>query len=189
MNATSAARSMVAGTGRLLGRHKVISAVTAVFAAAAIAVSLATTGTAAPRQYPAAHGFTLSALDHPSQRVSLSQYQGTPVIINFFASWCEPCQRETPLLASWYKQQGGHVVMLGLDENDVAVNAVKFDQAKGVSYPVGFDPGLTVPSSYGVNGLPQTFFLDARHRIVDHVLGAVTKADLVKGVRLMNSAG
>jgi hypothetical protein len=79
--------------------------------------------------------------------------------------------------------------MLGLDENDVTATAVKFDQAKGVSYPVGFDPNLTVPSSYGVNGLPQTFFLNAQHRIVDHVLGAVTKADLTKGVQLMNSAG
>jgi cytochrome c biogenesis protein CcmG, thiol:disulfide interchange protein DsbE len=189
MNATSATRSAVASAGRLLGRHKVISAVVALFAAAVIAVSLATTGTAAPRQYPAAHGFTLPALDHPDQKVSLSQYQGKPVIVNFFASWCEPCQRETPLLASWYTQQHGHVAMLGLDENDVTANALKFDQAKGVSYPVGFDPNLTVPSAYGVNGLPQTFFLNARHRIVDHVLGAVTKADLAKGVRLMNTAG
>jgi cytochrome c biogenesis protein CcmG/thiol:disulfide interchange protein DsbE len=186
MNATTSA---ITSTRRLLGRHKVISAVVVLFAAAVIAVSLATTGTAAPRQYPAAHGFSLSSLDHPGRPVSLSQYQGKPVIINFFASWCEPCQRETPLLASWYRQQAGQVAMVGLDENDTAVNAVKFDQAKGVSYPVGFDPGLTVPALYGVNGLPQTFFLDARHRIVDHVLGAVTKADLTKGARLMNSAG
>jgi cytochrome c biogenesis protein CcmG, thiol:disulfide interchange protein DsbE len=186
MNAT---RSAITGTGRLLGRHKALSAVAVLFVAAVIAVSVATTGTAAPRQYPAAHGFSLSSLDHPDQKVSLSQYQGKPVIVNFFASWCEPCQRETPLLASWYKQQAGHVAMVGLDENDTAVNAVKFDQAKGVSYPVGFDPNLTVPALYGVNGLPQTFFLDAQHRIVDHVLGAVTKDDLAKGMRLMNAAG
>jgi cytochrome c biogenesis protein CcmG, thiol:disulfide interchange protein DsbE len=189
VKSASTARSAVTVAGRLVIRHKVISAVVALFAVAVLAVSLATTGAAAPRQYPAAHGFALPVLDKPGQRISLSQYQGQPVVINFFASWCEPCQRETPLLASWYKQQHGHVVMLGLDENDVTANAVKFAQAKGVSYPIGFDPNLTVPSAYGVDGLPQTFFLNAQHRIVDHVLGAVTQADLTKGVRLMKTAG
>jgi cytochrome c biogenesis protein CcmG/thiol:disulfide interchange protein DsbE len=188
MNATNAARSAAGRAGRFIGRHKLISSSIAVFAAAVIAVSLATTGAASPRAYPAAHGFALTALGDPTGRVSLSEYQGKPVIINFWASWCEPCQQETPLLATWYKQQHGHVVMLGLDENDSAANATKFAKAKGVSYPIGFDPSLTVPSAYGVDGLPQTFFLDARHRIVDHVLGAVTAASLAKGLRLMNSA-
>ena len=109
-------------------------------------------------------------------------------IINFWASWCPPCQQETPLLASWYKQQHGHVVLLGLDENDTTADALKFAQAKGVSYPIGFDPQVKVALAYNVDGLPQTFFLNAQHRIVDHVLGAVTKAQLAKGLRLMNSA-
>jgi len=47
---------------------------------------------------------------------------------------------------------------------------------------------VTVAGKYGVDGLPQTFFLNAKHQIVDHVLGAVTKAELAKGVLLMNSA-
>ena len=46
---------------------------------------------------------------------------------------------------------------------------------------------MTVAGTYGVDGLPQTFFLNAQHRIVDHVLGAVTKAELAKGLRLMNA--
>jgi serine/threonine protein kinase len=82
----------------------------------------------------------------------------------------------------------GHVVLLGLDENDSAASAARFAAAKGITYPVGFDPNVIVAGSYGVNGLPQTFFLNAQHRIVDHVLGAVTKADLAKGVQLMDSA-
>ncbi len=190
MNGTSTVRSAAASAGRLIAGHKVISASVAVFAAVVIAVSVVTTGTSsAARQYPAAHGFTLTSLANPDQQVSLSQYQGKPVIINFFASWCGPCQRETPLLASWYKQEGGHVAMVGLDENDSMTNALKFVQAKGVSYPVGFDPLTIVPSGYNVDGLPQTFFLNARHQIVDHVLGAVTAAQLSKGLRLLNSAG
>jgi cytochrome c biogenesis protein CcmG, thiol:disulfide interchange protein DsbE len=172
----------------LARRHKVITSIVAAFIAAVIAVTLATSTTAAPPTYKAAAGFTLTALGEPGQQVSLSQYQGKPVIINFWASWCTPCQQETPLLASWYKQQHGHVVLLGLDENDIAADALKFATAKGVSYPVGFDPNVTVAPAYGVDGLPQTFFLNAEHRVVDHVLGAVTRAELAKGLRLMNAA-
>jgi cytochrome c biogenesis protein CcmG/thiol:disulfide interchange protein DsbE len=175
-------------TAGLARRHKVITGAVALFIAAAIAVSLATTGSAAPRSYPAAAGFTLPALGQAGKQVSLSQYQGKPVIVNFWASWCEPCQKETPLLASWYRQQHGHVALLGLDENDSTANALKFAQAKGVSYPIGFDPQVTAALAYNVDGLPQTFFLNAQHRIVDHVLGAVTAAELAKGVALMNSA-
>jgi len=175
-------------TAGLARRHKVITGIAAAFIAAVIAVSLATSGTAAPPSYPAAAGFTLTALGQPGQQVSLGRYAGKPVIINFWASWCGPCQQETPLLATWYKQQHGHVVLLGLDENDVAADALKFASAKGVSYPVGFDPNVTVAPAYHVDGLPQTFFLNAGHRVVDHVLGAVTRAELAKGLRLMNAA-
>jgi cytochrome c biogenesis protein CcmG, thiol:disulfide interchange protein DsbE len=189
-------------TAGLAWRHKVITGSIAVFIAAIIAVSLLTSGSATTPSGTAATpggaaglpsgtaapGFTLSALGKPGQQVSLSQYQGRPVIINFWASWCAPCQQETPLLASWYKQQHGHVVLLGLDENDIAADAITFANAKGVSYPIGFDPNVTVASAYNVDGLPQTFFLNAEHRIVDHVLGAVTKAELAKGLRLMNAA-
>ena len=176
-------------TAGLARQHKVITGSVVVFIVALIVVSLATSKTKAPPPAdPAAAGFTLPALGQSGQQVSLSQYNGKPVVVNFFASWCPPCQQETPLLASWYKQQHGHVVLLGLDENDTTANALKFARAKGVSYPIGFDPQVKVALDYNVDGLPQTFFLNAQHRIVDHVLGALTKAQLAKGLRLMNSA-
>jgi cytochrome c biogenesis protein CcmG/thiol:disulfide interchange protein DsbE len=176
-------------TAGLARRHKVITGSVVVFIVALIVISLTTGKTQArPPGDPAAAGFTLPALGQSGQQVSLSQYNGKPVIVNFFASWCPPCQQETPLLASWYKQQHGHVALLGLDENDTTANALKFARAKGVSYPIGFDPQVKVALAYNVDGLPQTFFLNAQHRIVDHVLGAVTKAQLAKGLRLMNSA-
>jgi cytochrome c biogenesis protein CcmG/thiol:disulfide interchange protein DsbE len=199
MSLPSAARR----TAGLVRRHKVTTSVIALFIAAIIAVSLATneasgsSGTSASGGSPAsdagagdqvAPGFTLPALGQAGQHVSLSQYAGKPVIVNFWASWCEPCQKETPLLASWYKQQQGRVVLLGLDENDTTANALKFARAKEVSYPIGFDPQVTTALAYNVDGLPQTFFLNAQHRIVDHVLGAVTAAQLAKGLRLMNTA-
>jgi cytochrome c biogenesis protein CcmG, thiol:disulfide interchange protein DsbE len=174
---------------RLIARYKIISGISAAFVVAIIVVSIVTTGTPAPKSYPQAAGFSLPVLGSTTgQHVSLSQYAGKPVIVNFWASWCAPCQQETPLLASWYKQQHGKVVLLGLDENDSAASALKFAHAKGVSYPIGFDPNTTVATAYGVDALPQTFFLNAKHQIVDHVLGAVTKASLAKGLALMNSA-
>jgi hypothetical protein len=93
------------------------------------------------------------------------------------------------LLASWYKQEHGQIALVGLDENDTTGKALAFARAKGVTYTLGFDPQLTVTGPYDVDGLPQTFFLNAQHRIVEHVLGAMTKADLAQGVTLMNASG
>jgi cytochrome c biogenesis protein CcmG, thiol:disulfide interchange protein DsbE len=174
--------------GRLVLRHKLITGLVAIFVVAAVAVSLATSGTGGSPPAPAAAGFTLDSLTAPGQHITLSQYQGKPLIVNFWASWCEPCQQETPLLASWYTRQHGHVIVVGLDENDTAASALQFAKAKGVSYPIGVDPQLAAANAYGVTGLPQTFFLNAQHRIVDHVLGAVTQADLDKGLRLMQAS-
>jgi thiol-disulfide isomerase/thioredoxin len=175
-------------TARLAARHKVVSGSIAVFAAAIIAVSLATSSSAAPPPAPMAKGFTVAALGAPGN-VSLSQYRGKPVILNFWATWCDICVSETPLLASWYKQEHGKIALLGLDENDPsAAKALAFAHAKGVTYTLGFDPLMNVAGAYDIDGLPQTYFLNAQHRIVEHVLGALTTADLAEGVRLMDAA-
>jgi thiol-disulfide isomerase/thioredoxin len=169
--------------------HKVVSGSIAVFVAAIIAVSLLTSSSSASGPpAPPAPAFTVAALGG-SGTVSLSQYQGKPVIVNFWASWCVPCQSETPLLATWYKQEHGRIALVGLDENDATAKALAFAHAKGVTYRLGSDPLTTVTGPYGVDALPQTFFLNANHRIVEHVLGAITKADLAQGVALMNATG
>jgi thiol-disulfide isomerase/thioredoxin len=185
MNVPSAAR----WTAGLIARNKLISGSIAVFAVAAIVVSLVTSSGTAPTPAPAAAGFSVTALGAPSQHVSLSQYKDKPVIVNFWAQWCPDCQTETPLLASWYKQQHGQVALVGLDENDSTVKALTFAQAKGITYPLGSDPLTNVASAYGIIALPQTFFLNAKHRVVERVFGAVTKADLAQGVSLMNTSG
>ena len=172
-------------TVRLTGRHKVISTVAVVFTAMVIAVSV-TTGSGGAASNRAAPAFTLAALGEPGRQVSLSQYAGQPVIVNFWASWCEPCQQETPLLARWHAQHG-RVVLLGLDENDATVSALGFAHAKGVTYPLAFDPVMSAATAYGVNALPQTFFLNARHQIVAQVAGAVTSAELATDLRLMSA--
>ncbi len=172
-------------TVRLTLRHKVTSAVVVVLIAVVIAVSFIS-GAGGAAAYPAAPAFTLPALGEPGRLVSLSHYPGQPVIVNFWASWCEPCQQETPLLARWHAQHG-HVILLGLDENDIAASALRFARAKGVGYPLAIDPDTSTASAYGVDALPQTFFLNARHRIVAHSMGVVTAAQLAADVSLMTA--
>ena len=169
-------------------RHKLASGLIAVCVAASlVAIALVASGSGAPAGAaadPAAPAFSLPVLGQSGQKVSLSDYAGRPLIVNFFASWCEPCQKETPLLATFYRAEHGKVAIVGLDENDAQGSAASFTRKEGVSYPVGFDPGVIAASAYGVAGLPQTFFLDARHRIVDRVFGAVTLADINRGIAL-----
>jgi thiol-disulfide isomerase/thioredoxin len=172
-------------TVRLAGRHKGISTAVVVFVALVIAVSV-TAGTGGAASYRAAPAFRLAALGEPGRQLSLSQYAGQPVIVNFWASWCAPCQQETPLLARWHDQHR-NVILLGLDENDTTVRALAFARAKGVSYPLAFDPDVSVASAYGVNALPQTFFINARHQVVAHVVGAVTSAQLATDLSLMTA--
>ena len=185
---TGAAREV----GRAALRHKVLSAVIAVCVAGsliAIGVVGSASGQAARPAPVAAPDFSLPLLgDDSGQQVALSRYRGQPLILNFFASWCDPCKTETPLLARFYRAQQGKVALVGLDENDTVGNATSFTRADGVSYPVGWDPHFTVASAYGVNALPQTFFLNAKHHIVDRVFGAVTQADINRGIALATGA-
>jgi cytochrome c biogenesis protein CcmG/thiol:disulfide interchange protein DsbE len=180
-------------------RHKVVSAIVALCVAGSLAgVGLAGSASGQPGRpaHPAAPAFALPVLvqsgsgqSGSGQQVSLGGYQGKPLIVNFFASWCDPCQKETPLLARFYRTEHGNVAIVGLDENDVRASAMSFTRSQGVGYPVGFDPAAVAATAYGVTALPQTFFLDARHHIVDRIFGAVTLADLSKGIALATGKG
>ncbi len=183
-------------------RHKVLSGLIALCVAGSLTgIALVGSASGEPAQGQpgqgqpgqgakvAAPAFSLPALGHSGQQVALSGYRGQPLIVNFFASWCDPCKKETPLLATFYRAEKGKVALVGLDENDVVANATSFTRAEGVSYPVGWDPQFNAGSAYGVNALPQTFFLNARHQIVDRVFGAVTLAELHRGIALATAGG
>ncbi len=164
-----------------------------IWSASAVAVviallALGATSGGAPRHAPPprAQAFTLAALGHPGQHISLAQYAGHPLILNFFASWCEPCQRETPLIARFYRSHRSSVIIVGIDVNDTSSAGLAFARKMGVAYPVASDPApMAMALSYGVTALPQTFFLNAQHRIVKRVIRAVTLTDLRTGVATM----
>jgi cytochrome c biogenesis protein CcmG, thiol:disulfide interchange protein DsbE len=146
-------------------------------------LAITETVTAGPRHHhpapAAAKPFTLAELGRSGSHVSLAAFAGQPVIVNFFASWCGPCKRETPLLARFYAEHHGRVRVIGVDANDQTAAALKFVRQERVGYPVGVDPfPASTATSYGVLALPQTFFLNAQHRIVQHVVGGVTARQL-----------
>lgn len=146
---------------------------------AIFAVVVLSSGTSSgANQRQSAQPFSLGELGHPGTQISLSGYAGKPVIVNFFASWCGPCQQETPLLAGFYRSHHGQLAVLGIDANDRSGKALAFLHEKGAGYPVAFDPQASVATLYGVVALPQTFFLNAKHQIVRHVVGAITAREL-----------
>jgi thiol-disulfide isomerase/thioredoxin len=164
-------------------RSVLVLAVAALAVVAVIAVLTVTgtgTGHAGPKgPAPVAKSFRLGELGHPGSHVSLAAVAGRPVVLNFFASWCAPCKRETPLLAKFYAEHHGKIPVIGIDANDQTAAALKFVRKDGVGYPVGVDPfPAATATSYGVLALPQTFFLNAQHRIVRHIVGDLTAREL-----------
>ena len=186
-------RSAAREVGRTALRHKVLSAIIAVCVAGsltAIGVIGSASGQPARPAMVAAPAFSLPLLgDDSGQQITLSKYRGQPLIVNFFASWCGPCKTETPLLARFYQGEKDKMALVGLDENDTVANATAFTRANSVSYPVGWDPQFGVGTAYGVSALPQTFFLNARHQIVDRIFGKVTLASLHRGMALATAGG
>ena len=145
---------------------------------------------------PAAPGFRLKVLWAQTEtwdararraladgRVSPSELGGEPVVLNFWASWCVPCGREAPRLAASATAHRGEVVFLGLDVKDFSSDARKFLRKYKVNYVSVRDGGGQLYSSYGLTGLPETYFLDSRGRIVAHVLGEISRAQLEEGIQ------
>lgn len=116
-------------------------------------------------------------------RVASSELQGTPYVLNFWASWCVPCRQEAPILQrAWRQARPRGVLFVGLDMQDVTQDARHFLAEFGVDYLNLRDPTRDVARSYGVTGVPETFFVSARGAIVNHVIGVLTPAQLRSGV-------
>lgn len=114
----------------------------------------------------AAPAFDLPDLAGGPQR-TLADYRGKVVVMNFWASWCDPCRSEAPLLERWHKRiaRGGRGTVLGIDVLDVSGDARKFTRQYGLTYSQLRDPRDELRPKYGVSGVPETVVIDPRGRI------------------------
>lgn len=94
--------------------------------------------------------------------INLTSLKGKVVIINFWASWCEPCRDEAPDLENvWRKYRDRGLVVIGIDELDTEVAALRYLQSFGISYPNGLDFQQRIgKNQYRITGQPETFILD-----------------------------
>ena len=111
--------------------------------------------------------FTLSVWNsHPGQTVHLAALRGRPVVVYFWAPWCEPCQQEAPLLqAAWQRYRGRGVSFVGVAFDAQQAESMQFLQRYGITYPCGPDSGVATAPAYGLVGLPDTVIID-QHGVV-----------------------
>lgn len=131
---------------------------------------------------PTAPDFTLPRLEGGGD-LSLASFRGRAVLVNFWASWCGPCRDEASLLERVSRQYRGRLVVLGVDFHDFSGDAKKFVSTYHITYPVVRDRSGKWLDRYGVSGAPETFFVNARGKVVAHAPGAVDRETLADGIR------
>ncbi len=115
--------------------------------------------------------------------VGLEELRGTPVVLNFWASWCDPCRQEARLLQrGWERGREDGVLFLGLDMQDVREDARAFLREFGQDYPQVRDPTRDTLREWGGAGLPETFFISREGKVVGHVIGALDERQMADGV-------
>lgn len=143
----------------------------ALFAAAFLAIG--SSGCTAQDIGDKAPDFTLQ--DISGNDVSLSQYQGRAVLLNFFASWCPPCRQEVPdfiELERSYKDKGFSVIGVALES---LKDAKGFADRVGINYPVLIDDGKASDAYGPIRAIPTTFVIDKSGKIVRKYIGARNK--------------
>jgi len=116
-------------------------------------------------------------------KLDLRELRGHPVALNVWASWCIPCRQEAPILHGSALRHRGQVVFVGIDVKDLTGDALGFARKYKVNYvSVRDGSGDKTWNSYGLTGVPETYFIDAQGRIVAHIPGAVSAQTLEEGI-------
>jgi cytochrome c biogenesis protein CcmG/thiol:disulfide interchange protein DsbE len=118
----------------------------------------------------------------PGQKLHLADLRGKPVVVNFWASWCDNCQQEMPALQGAAQQYKG-VVFVGLAYGDTPEHGKPFLQKYGVAYPSGPDADGSISVKYGVTGVPETVFIGRDGKIVSHTGGGLDASGIAAGVQ------
>jgi len=121
--------------------------------------------------------------DKAGKKVSLSDFKGKSVVVNFWASWCPPCKEEMPYFNEVYKELGSEVQFMMVDlvdgSRETQSKANTFIKENNYTFPVYFDTDQSAAIAYSIYSIPTTIFIDKTGKIVQTHTGALTKSGLL----------
>jgi len=146
--------------------------------------TLASQREAAPAVGHPAPDFTLQTLNGGT--LALNDLAGTPVVLNFWATWCGPCRNEMPALQAASERFGDRVRILGVDQAEDAATVQAYIDELGITFTIPMDAEQRVSSElYNVQGLPTTYFIDAEGKIRKVWMGEMNSITLEEGIAEM----
>ena len=130
-----------------------------------------------------------SMLDSSGNTVRLSEMQGKPVILNFWASWCPPCRVEMPDFNKVYKELGSevHFMMINLadGQHETVEKGSQYIKDNGFSFPVYYDTKQEGAYTYGIRSIPTTLFIDKEGYVIAGAQGAIDENQLRNGIEMI----
>ncbi len=131
----------------------------------------------APNVDSPAPGFTLNSLS--GEQISLEQYTGRPLMINFWATWCGPCRLEMPLFQSYHEKYGTEFTILAVNVGETEAEVQAFVDQMSLDFDILMDKNGEVESLYRIRGYPSTYFMDEDGKIRILHLGMMSESQLI----------